>query len=137
MLVLSPAGLRLAAARSLLRVAVRKRFRRAVGEQLAERAELVLGALNGLIHRLRDPFEREQLANLRVGEPSAVRDLIANWLPAVLLHVLAVRALELRAVPKCAVREHGRPRQLGDQLLHRLATHQVAYPQNRTPLVVS
>src|ERR1700733_3766169 len=47
-----------------------------IGEELAERAELVVGALDRLVHRLRDPLESEQIPHLGVRQPGVGRELV-------------------------------------------------------------
>jgi hypothetical protein len=92
-----------------------------VGEQLAEAAQRAVLVLDGLVERARAALRGEQVVDLVGGQAGALDELVARGSPAGVAHGVGVRLLEPREVAQGAIGEHGRPSELGHELLHRLA----------------
>jgi hypothetical protein len=92
-----------------------------IGEQLAEAAQSAVLELDGLVERARAALGGQQVVDLVGGQAGALDELIARRAPAGVAHRVGARLLEPREMAQRAIGEHGRPGELGHQLLHRLA----------------
>jgi hypothetical protein len=96
-------------------------LRQRIGQQVAEGADVVLGPVDRLLQRARRALGRQQVVDLIVGQPGPRRQLVAARLAARLPDRLVVGLLQAREVPQRPIGQHHRSRQLGHELLHRLA----------------
>src|ERR1700758_4590846 len=85
-----------------------------IGEQLPERPQLPLGALDRFVHRLRHALQCQELPDLRVRQAGAVSQLVPARLPTMLGQILSVRSLELRELSERAIGKDHWAGELGD-----------------------